>query len=65
MWGLAIGIARWSRTLNVERGTIDLVYRIEEGEPSKIEKIEIKGNTKTKDKVIRREMAVAPGDRHA
>jgi outer membrane protein insertion porin family len=47
---------------NVERGTMDLVFRIEEGEPSRIEKIEIKGNTKTKDKVIRRELAVAPGE---
>ncbi len=49
---------------NTERGTVDLVYEID-GEDkgiSKIEKIEIKGNTKTKDKVIRRELAVAPGD---
>jgi len=47
---------------NVERGTMDLVYHIEEGEKSYIEKIEIKGNTKTKDKVIRRELAVSPGE---
>ena len=49
---------------NTERGTVDLVYEIE-GEDrgiSRIEKIEIKGNTKTKDKVIRRELAVAPGE---
>ncbi len=51
------------RTPNVERGTMDIVYEIEEGEPSYIEKIEIKGNTKTKDKVIRRELAVNPGER--
>lgn len=50
------------RTPNVEKGTMDLVYRIEEGEKSYIEKVEIKGNTKTKDKVIRRELAVAPGE---
>jgi outer membrane protein insertion porin family len=47
---------------NVEHGTMDLVYHIEEGEKSYIEKIEIKGNTKTKDKVIRRELAVSPGE---
>jgi len=47
---------------NVERGTMDLIYHIEEGEKSYIEKIEIKGNTKTKDKVIRRELAVSPGE---
>src|SRR5437016_9175197 len=47
---------------NTDRGTMDLVYQIDEGEPSKIEKIEIRGNTKTKDKVIRRELSVSPGD---
>lgn len=50
------------RVANTERGTMDIVYRIQEGEKSYIEKIEIKGNTKTKDKVIRRELAVAPGE---
>jgi outer membrane protein insertion porin family len=48
---------------NVETGTMDLVYEIEEGEESKIEKIEIKGNVRTKDKVIRRELLVSPGER--
>src|SRR6266496_4078200 len=50
------------KNANTERGTMDLVYQIEEGEPSKVEKIEIHGNTKTKDKVIRRELAVSPGE---
>lgn len=47
---------------NTQTGTIDLVYELEEGDKSYIEKIEIKGNTKTKDRVIRRELAVAPGE---
>jgi outer membrane protein insertion porin family len=47
---------------NVETGNMDLLYEIEEGFKSYIEKIEIKGNTKTKDRVIRRELAVAPGE---
>jgi len=47
---------------NVETGTMDLEFRLEEGQKYKIEKIEIRGNTKTKDKVIRRELAVAPGE---
>jgi outer membrane protein insertion porin family len=47
---------------NVETGTMDLVYEINEGEKAFVEKIEIKGNVKTKDKVIRRELAVAPGE---
>ncbi|MEW6304731.1 MAG: outer membrane protein assembly factor BamA [Verrucomicrobiota bacterium] len=50
------------KTANTETGTIDLVYQIDEQNKSFIEKIEIKGNTKTKDKVIRRELAVTPGE---
>lgn len=47
---------------NVETGTIDVEYKVEEGSKAYIEKIEIRGNTKTKDRVIRRELAVAPGE---
>ncbi len=47
---------------NTQTGTMDLNYDIEEKEKVYIEKIEIKGNTKTKDKVIRRELSVAPGE---
>ncbi len=47
---------------NVETGTMDLVYDLEEGQPSYIEKIEIRGNIKTRDRVIRRELAVSPGE---
>ncbi len=50
------------KTPNTDTGTIDLVYQIEENTKSYIEKIEIRGNTKTKDKVIRRELAVTPGE---
>jgi outer membrane protein insertion porin family len=41
---------------------MDLEFQIDEGQKSYIEKIEIHGNTKTKDKVIRRELAVSPGE---
>ena len=47
---------------NTATGTIDLMYDIDEKNKSFIEKIEIKGNDKTKDKVIRRELAVSPGE---
>ena len=47
---------------NTVTGTMDLEYNIEEGQQSRIEKIEIKGNVKTKDKVIRRELLVSPGE---
>lgn len=50
------------RNPNVETGTMDIVYQIAEGEPSYIEKIDIRGNTKTKDRVIRRELSVIPGE---
>jgi outer membrane protein insertion porin family len=50
------------KTPNVETGNMDMVYQIEEKDKSFIEKIEIKGNIKTKDKVLRRELAVAPGE---
>lgn len=43
-------------------GLIDVHYKIEEGNRSFIERIDIVGNTRTKDKVIRREVMVRPGD---
>ncbi len=50
------------RKPNVQTGTMDLLFEIDEGGKSYIERIDIKGNTKTKDRVIRRELAVAPGE---
>jgi outer membrane protein insertion porin family len=50
------------RNPNIGTGTMDLTYDIEEKDKAYIEKVEIKGNTKTKDKVIRRELSVAPGE---
>src|SRR5213592_4267100 len=41
---------------------IDVHYKIEEGVRSFVNRINIEGNTRTKDKVIRREVLVAPGD---
>ncbi|MEY2480463.1 MAG: outer membrane protein insertion porin family [Verrucomicrobiota bacterium] len=42
--------------------TIDVSYKIEEGTRSFVQRINIIGNTRTKDKVIRREIGVAPGE---
>lgn len=47
---------------NVKTGTMDLALDIREGDMAYIDLIEVKGNIKTKDKVIRRELAVAPGE---
>lgn len=42
--------------------SIDIIIRVFENERYKIGKIDIVGNTKTKDKVIRRELYTRPGD---
>jgi len=47
---------------NIEQGTMDLDFQIGECQKSYVQKIEIHGNLKTKDKVIRRELAISPGD---
>ncbi|MGE0225341.1 MAG: outer membrane protein assembly factor BamA [Acetobacteraceae bacterium] len=49
-------------TRHPETHTIDIVYDIGEGPRVYIERIEITGNVRTKDKVIRREFRVAEGD---
>ena len=41
---------------------MDLEFQVDEGQKSYVEKIEIRGNLKTKDKVIRRELAISPGE---
>jgi outer membrane protein insertion porin family len=63
-----IDVVPYSRSFTVERipntdtGTMDLEFQVDEGQKNYIEKIEIRGNTKTKDRVIRRELAVSPGE---
>jgi outer membrane protein assembly factor BamA len=42
-------------------GTVDLVYDISEGKPFRLGRILVKGNSRTQDKVILREMRVSPG----
>jgi outer membrane protein insertion porin family len=44
--------------------TIDITFSIYEGKPAVVRKIDIKGNTKTRDKVIRREIDLLPGQRY-
>jgi outer membrane protein insertion porin family len=50
------------RLPNVENGTMDLEFHLDDTQKSYIQKIEIRGNLKTKDKVIRRELAISPGE---
>ncbi len=42
--------------------TVDVTFRVIEGEPSRIRNLIITGNTRTKEKVIRRQLALRPGD---
>jgi outer membrane protein insertion porin family len=47
---------------NTEKRTVNLVFEIGEGPRVYVERIDIVGNTRTKDKVIRREFRLAEGD---
>ena len=47
---------------NREKHTVDLVFDVGEGPRVYVERIDIEGNTRTKDKVIRRELRFAEGD---
>ena len=50
-------------SLNPYTNRTDIVYNITENEVAYVDKIKIKGNIKTKDVVIRRELRIKPGDR--
>lgn len=49
--------------LNSETGKIDITYQISESHVAYLEDVQIKGNEKTKDQVIRRELKVYPGEK--
>ena len=46
----------------IRNDSIDVSFQIFEGQPWTIRKVEIAGNTKTREKVIRREIELRPGD---
>jgi outer membrane protein insertion porin family len=51
-----------ANTSPAPNNTIDVVFNLQEGTQSYLEHINITGNVRTKDKVIRREFAIQPGD---
>ena len=53
---------RANRIANIDSGTMDLDFEVDAGQQNHVERVDIRGNTKTKDKVIRREMAISPGE---
>ncbi|RKY37191.1 MAG: outer membrane protein assembly factor BamA [Candidatus Omnitrophota bacterium] len=50
--------------LNAQTGYIDVTYDVVEGTVAYVNKVNITGNIRTKDVVIRREMRLCPGDRY-
>ncbi len=56
--------ARVKSDLNThpESGLVDITFHVNEGHQARVRDIIIRGNTRTKDKVIRRELAIYPGD---
>ncbi len=51
--------------VDAQNRLIDITFDIEKGVKVKIDRIHISGNTKTRDKVIRREMRLAEGDTYS
>lgn len=47
---------------NANNGTLDVIYNISEGQRTYIERIDITGNSRTLDEVIRRELQLYEGD---
>lgn len=48
--------------LTATQSRVDIIYTVSEGRVARIRDVLIRGNTRTKDKVIRRELLVYPGD---
>ncbi|NKN36468.1 outer membrane protein assembly factor BamA [Agrobacterium sp. a22-2] len=47
---------------NLENNTIGVTYLVDQGDRAYVERIEIRGNTRTRDYVIRREFDISEGD---
>ena len=52
-----------STIVNSDSGRVDITYAITENQVVYVDKIKIRGNIKTKDVVIRREMRIHPGEK--
>jgi outer membrane protein insertion porin family len=60
--GFAFAIVRPRGDRNFEAHTVSIVFTIDEGPRTYIERINIRNNTRTRDYVIRREFDIAEGD---
>src|SRR5207344_1725379 len=60
--GFAFATVRPRATRDPQTRTVNLVFAVDEGQRAYIERINVRGNTRTRDYVIRREFDVAEGD---
>ncbi len=60
--GYIFAQVRTATSLNEETGKIDITYSVIENNMAYVDKIRIRGNVKTKDIVIRRELRILPGE---
>ncbi|CCE05378.1 conserved exported hypothetical protein [Bradyrhizobium sp. STM 3843] len=60
--GFAFAVVRPRGDRNFEAHTVSIVFTVDEGPRTYIERITIRGNTRTRDYVIRREFDIAEGD---
>jgi outer membrane protein insertion porin family len=60
--GYAFAVVRPNGDRNFEAHTVSVVFSIDEGPRTYIERINIRGNTRTRDYVIRREFDISEGD---
>ncbi|MEO6945597.1 MAG: outer membrane protein assembly factor BamA [Nitrobacter sp.] len=60
--GYAFAVVRPRGDRNFEAHTVSIVFAVDEGPRTYIERINIRGNTRTRDYVIRREFDISEGD---
>ncbi|NOJ49513.1 outer membrane protein assembly factor BamA [Bradyrhizobium archetypum] len=60
--GYAFAVVRPRGDRNFEQHTVSIVFAVDEGPRTYIERINIRGNTRTRDYVIRREFDLSEGD---
>ncbi|WP_409334224.1 outer membrane protein assembly factor BamA [Bradyrhizobium manausense] len=60
--GHAFAVVRPSGDRNFEAHTVSVIFNVDEGPRTYIERITLRGNTRTRDYVIRREFDIAEGD---
>ena len=60
--GYAFAIVRPRGDRNFEQHTVSIVFTVDEGARTYIERINVRGNTRTRDYVIRREFDLSEGD---